>query len=89
MANSCDFAADVAQPEDAEHLAAQLVAGCRLPAAVPHNARFLNEMPRAAGSVCATAWAERRTSLEGKPEADMVGMRHISTSVCSQWSRRA
>jgi hypothetical protein len=40
MANSRDFAVDVAQPEDAEHLAAQLFAGSRLPAAVPHSACF-------------------------------------------------
>jgi hypothetical protein len=30
MANSRDFAADVAQPEDAEHVAAQVFADCRL-----------------------------------------------------------
>jgi len=47
MADSRDFAADIAQPDDAEHLAVELRADCGLPAAISDGAGFLNEVTRA------------------------------------------
>jgi hypothetical protein len=47
MADSRDFVADIAQPDDAEHLAVELRADCGLPAAIPDGAGFLNEVTRA------------------------------------------
>jgi hypothetical protein len=78
-----DLAADIAQSEDAKHLAAELRADCRVPAATSDRRGFADDVARACENECPGQFDRGGRAVSGIDDSDpaLLGSGNIDAAL--------